>query len=492
MLSKSDYLSYLKHPAWAWLKKNDKQQLPPIDDATQAIFDEGNLFEQYVQQLFPSAAQLSWSGYSEYKTLPARTREALDNGASAILQGRFETDTLTCIVDVLDRVEGDAFDLYEVKSSTKVKDEHIDDLAFQTIVLEECGLTLRSIQVIHCNNAYVREGDVDSEGLTVVADVTDRVRNHIDRIKHEIDNALHVVAQPDPPDLSPRHASTTYFKDWMEVYRHIYPDIPSDSIYNLPGLKPGLVAELEDAGIRSIPEIPDTMLLGKKPLAYIQLVRRDEPVIDHVSIQEFLDSLDYPLYFLDYETYGSVVPPYEGVRPYQQVPFQYSIHRIDSVDAEPVHLEYLHADTDNPSEPLVSSLNEHIGDTGSIIVWNEGFEKGCNDGLADMVPHHAAFLRSLNDRIIDLMIPFARGWYQHQGFYGSASINAVLPVLVPSLSYKELEVSDGTAAQRLWAQTILQGDNKDRREEVLSNLREYCQLDTFAMVAIWRYLQKTG
>ncbi|MDZ7726245.1 MAG: DUF2779 domain-containing protein [Candidatus Campbellbacteria bacterium] len=488
MLSKSDYLQYLKHPAWVWLKKHDKSKLPPVDEDLQARFDDGNLFESYANQLFPHATKLEWNDYSDYKLLPQKTMEALREGAFVIQQGRFEAGDITCIVDVLEHVESNVYNLYEIKASTQAKPEHVEDLAFQTIVLERCGLEIKNTRVIHVDNTYIRKGEISVEGLTATTDITEKVKAQIPITESGIEDALSVISQPDMPDPSPRYASSRGFQEWMDVFRYLYPDTDKHSIYNLPGIRPKLIAQLEDAGIEFIHDIPEEYPLGDKSLQYIKLLEEEESR-DANEIRNFLQSFQYPLYFLDYETYGSVIPPFDGMRPYQQIPFQYSLHRIDAPDAEVVHTDYLHTESSNPASAIVSRLKEDIGSTGAVVVWNESFEKTCNSLLADMVPEESEFLHDLNDRVVDLMVPFSKKWFEHRDFLGSASIKAVLPVLVPELSYKELEVSDGGTAQRLWAQTILRGENDNRQEQVLEDLRAYCELDTLAMVKIWRILQ---
>ncbi|MFB6181684.1 MAG: DUF2779 domain-containing protein [Candidatus Magasanikbacteria bacterium] len=207
-------------------------------------------------------------------------------------------------------------------------------------------------------------------------------------------------------------------------------------------------------------------------------------------MKEFLDDLTFPLYFLDYETASDVIPPFEKTKPYQQIPFQYSLHILESPDGELEHKEYLHQDQTHPIPPLVEQLHEDVEDKGNVIVWHESFEKGRNEDMAEIHPEYSEFLEDLNERIVDLKIPFSEGWFVDKEFFGSASIKNVLPVLVPELSYSELEVQDGQAAQRKWMDAVLR-DKEIDKEELFDELIEYCELDTLAMVEIWRVLRKT-
>lgn len=487
-LSKSDYTTYLRHPAWLWLKKHQKATLPPVDPMLQSLFDAGNKFELYAEQLFPNAVTLGFDNYRAYQSLPARTSKALADGASTIFQGRFEFGQLTCIIDVLQRVGEDTFDLFEIKASTKAKSEHIPDLAFQSIVLSGAGVKLRNIGVVHVDNTYVRNGAIEIEGITSVTDVTERVAERLSQTGLEIEDALSVMARDTMPDPSPRYANSV--SEWREIYNIVRGPVETHSIYNLGGIKPDQVAVLEDAGISRIADIPDGMVLGTRQTRQIAAAKRDGPQVDATAIRRFLGELEYPLYFLDYETFSDVIPPFDGLKPYQATPFQYSLHVLEHEGAELRHLEYLHADNSHPVEPLLAQLSQDIGERGNIVVWYAPFEKGRNKDMATMSPHHAAFLEDVNNRVVDLMVPFKAGWFTHKDFLGSASIKKVLPVLVPELSYDELNIASGDVAQLEWVNTILREKNSPNRERVLSDLKKYCELDTLAMVRIFEVLKR--
>jgi hypothetical protein len=495
-ISKSDYMLFLRHPAWLWLKKFDKYKLPPIDPNLQDMFDAGHEFESYAEELFPSATRLGFNNYNEYLSLPQRTNAALDQGASAILQGRFEVDGLTCIIDVLERVEENIFDLIEIKSSTKAKPEHYYDLAFQTIVLEKSGLKIRNISVIHVDNEYVRNGEIEPEKIINRTDVTNDVRPLIELTLEQIDNASTVLSQKDCPDLSPRFVNqievkgVRWFAEWMEVYKSLKPNLDPYSIYFLSYPNAQQIGELEDNGITRIADIPEELALRPKQVAQIQTTRDNKRIIDKEKIKKFLSSFKYPLYFFDYETFSSVIPAFDGCQPYKDYPFQYSLHVLDSPETKVKHTEYLHLEDSNPMPELIAKLKADIGGSGTILTWNMVYEKGCNDRMAKFYPEHKEFLQSLNQRINDLMIPFSEMWFFDKDFFGSASVKNVMPVLAPELSYKELDISDGLKARRDWTQTILNGQNQDQKDEIITNLRKYCTLDTYAMVRILEELRK--
>ncbi|MBD3366314.1 DUF2779 domain-containing protein [candidate division WWE3 bacterium] len=492
-LSKSDYMHFLRHPAWLWLRKFKKHKLPPIDENLQARFDARHEFELYAEKLYPEAIKLGFDNYEEYRYLPEETLLALEQGAETILQGRFEADGLTCIVDILDRVDKDTFDLIEIKSSTKVKPAHEYDLAFQTIVLEKAGINVRNISIIHVNNKYVKNGKIDPEKITTEVDVTESVRDLLDLTKEQISKAREVLERKEMPDLSPRYANklgisrTRWFHEWLDVYKHLNPDLDPYSIYYLSYPNEEQIAELEDSRIEFIKDVPEELALRDKQKFQIICTRDDKRIIDKEKIQEFLSTFEYPLYFFDYETMSSVIPKFDGFQPYKDYPFQYSLHMQKTPNSEITHEEYLHIEPTNPMPGLLEKLKKDIGNKGSIITWNMSYEKSCNKCMAEFYPEYKKFLDSVNERIVDLMIPFSKMWFVDKDFYGSASIKKVQPVLVPDKSYKEMDVSDGLKARRMWTETILEGKNEEQREKIINDLSEYCTLDTLAMVEIFKF-----
>lgn len=447
-LTKSDYMLFLKQPAWLWLKKNNPSKLPPVDANTQAMFDAGHAFEPYAESLFPEGVALGFSDYSEYTTLPQRTLDAIESGAHVLFQPRFSCSDYTCICDIVKFVDNGVVDLYEIKASTSAKTEHEFDLAFQVAVLEGTGFTVRNISVIHVNNKYVRNGDIEADKITMITDVTEKVRARGEATEKYMPLAATVAKQSEMPDPDPSLAKLGSKNDWLKIYENIVPQAPK--------VWP-----------------PDTA-----------------PTINNEAIKQFLSGLQYPLYFLDYETLMSLIPYFDGLRPYQQVPFQYSLHLLRTPDAALEHREYLHRENSNPSRPLTEQLLADVGDEGTVLVWYEGFEKSRNSELGEMIPEYKQAMEHLNGRVVDLMTPFKEKWYDDPRFEGSASIKKVLPILCPELSYKTLGIQEGASAQRLWMEAVLDGTRDGEKDQILNDLIEYCKLDTLAMVEIFNVLRR--
>jgi hypothetical protein len=259
--------------------------------------------------------------------------------------------------------------------------------------------------------------------------------------------ALSTAQNPKMPDPSPNLAKLGSKNDWLKIYENIIPQSPK--------------------------EYPADI----------------KPTIHHEKIREFIDKLEYPIYFLDYETLMSLIPYFDGHRPYQQIPFQYSLHVLETPDSEVKHLGYLHQENSDPARPLTEQLIKDIGNSGSVLVWYEGFEKSRNKELGDMLPEYKESMEAINNRIVDLMLPFKSKCYDDPRCEGSASIKKVLPVLCPELSYKSLGIQEGGSAQRLWMEAVLDEKRVDQKDQILADLTEYCKLDTLAMVEIFKVIR---
>ncbi|MEX0934592.1 MAG: DUF2779 domain-containing protein, partial [Candidatus Saccharimonadales bacterium] len=366
-----------------------------------------------------------------------------------------------------------------------VKDDHLSDLAFQVIAWEETGIEIGEIYLSYVNKEYRRGQEIEPELLVARERITNKVRKRVREVEEQIPKALAVLDQKECPDLDPKH--TGDLGKWLPVYMHLYPDLPPEHIYNLAQLKPNDIRLLQADGAEDLVGI--TNLEGFNPRQQSQIKAwQEKPPVQLDKIAKFLDKLEFPLWFLDYETVSHAVPIYPGTKAYQEIPFQYSLHVLKKPDAELEHFEYLDKQDDLPVPRLLERLKQDLGDEGSILVWYQAFEKGRNDDMARLAPEHKDWLKSVNKRIIDLMIPFSSGWYIDKNFAGSASIKKVLPAIVPELSYKELDVADGMSAQASWYKAAI--DKAQMKEKIFTDLIKYCFLDTLAMVEIYRFLVK--
>jgi hypothetical protein len=243
-------------------------------------------------------------------------------------------------------------------------------------------------------------------------------------------------------------------------------------------------------GILEIKDIPDGIVTSKAGLRHYNVVKNDIVLIEKENIKNELAQLQYPLYFLDYETFGPSVPLFDGYRPFQRMIFQYSLHIQEKPGEDPKHYTYLAKDWEDPSRNLATDLKKRIGNKGTVIAWNMSFERGCNSEMGERYIEFMEFFKDINERMFDLMQVFKKGYYAHKDFHGSASIKKVLPVLVPELSYTDLVIHEGGTASNKWRDMIDQKTSKEEKEEIYNNLIKYCELDTLAMVKILEKLIK--
>ncbi len=485
MLSKSSYLKSLQCPRYLWLWEHRREEMKtPLDMGSEWMIEEGRLVEEAARTLFPTGTYIK----SFHERGAEQTREFMDAGHHCLFQATALGDDLLAMADIL-RFDParEVWDIFEVKSTTQVKNEHVHDVAFQKLAFERAGYTIGNSAVIHINRDYVRNGSLDVSAFLTIEDVSEPVSEIADTVEAGTMFAKTILALTEEPPLTkfPCHCSP---KD-CPCPLHCFPGLPPQSVFYLRGITTKKARSLYESGIRNIVEIPEGTRLNKTQEKQVLATKQGAPIIDRDAIAKTLESLTYPLYFFDYETFSSAIPPFENFKPGQVMPFQYSLHILRSPDAELEHVEHLAPAYGNTIPDLIAALRSHIGENGTIIVWNKGFEMGCNDEMGLLYPTDAPFLKSVNDRIFDLMEIFTKQYYVDAQFNGSCSIKKVLPVLVPALSHKDLDISEGMAASLSWYRMFDSRKSVEERERTRQNLLEYCKLDTFAMVEIFRYLK---
>ncbi len=487
-LTKSDYLKFLIHPAYLWMQKHAKDKLPPFDEAAQAVVDAGNEVEACARQLFESLGR-SETVESLFADSVRETERYVKAGANVIFQAAVLTDRrLYAKADVLTRNANGSWDLHEIKSATKEKPEYVQDLAFQKNAFEISGYTIRRTRLVHVNGQYVRRGAIEPERLFTSLDLTEKVEQIMPQVRRGIEAALDVMALPECPSDGPADCRNWY--GWRDIYKYLHPDLPATHIINLTRLDLAQARELARLNVTDMREIPDSFALKPPQAAQLAALKAGEPVVHPLKIQHHLGRLKFPLYFFDYETAGGAIPAHDGVRPYQQVPFQYSLHILREPGGKLEHREFLATSRGNPMPTLLDQMRRDLGESGSVIVWYKGFEGGVNEMMAALYSEHADWLHAVNRRLYDLMEIFSNFYYSDARFGGSASIKNVLPVLVPDMRYDGLAIGKGDIASLRWQQAALGEMNATAAAKIFEDLRIYCRQDTLAMVRIYEFLMK--
>lgn len=378
-------------------------------------------------------------------------------------------------------------DIIEIKSSSRLKgsdgSDHRVDASFQKIAAERSGTLVRSVAIMHVDGKYELDGEVEPAALLKIVDVTTDVDEMSSTVSEEIDAALAWLASE---EIDEAHCDCRYvgsIDKRCSAFEQLNPDVPDPSVHLLPRISNKKLRQFDSEGRLGVAKVSlDEVSPLQQPV--LKALQSGDAIIDKAKIAEFIETLNWPLWFYDYETYASAVPIAQGHRPHLQIPVQFSVHRLDE-DGILDHGEFL-AEAPGQEKALISSLRDQVGDVGSAVCWNMSTEKSCNDRLAALQPEYAEWLSRLNERTIDLMDVFKKDWVE-PGFRGSTSIKKVLPVLAPELTYPENDVHDGTGAIIAWKELITTDDG-DRRQNMRRQLLAYCKLDTLAMVRIFQRL----
>lgn len=471
VLSKTDFLIYKDCEKNAWIKihKPTVYKSKPLSVFDQGLLQMGNEVDVLARDLFPQGRY----------------------------QESFATDEFKAIGDIIVTNNDGTSDLYEVKASNngedkKAKDElYTYDLAFQYNVMSELDMAPRKTFLVRLNKEYVREGALNIEKLFTKEDFTERVKAVAEQVKMEMQLAYEILSLEKEPAGHCR-CITRGRSAHCTTFSYSNPDVPAYSIHDISriGNSKKKLEELVDSGIFSLADIPAEFPLSDKQWNQVRASQTGREVIMHEEIAEFLEKIVFPVSFFDYETFAAAIPRFDGYSPFKHIPFQFSMYVLQSHDADPEHKEFLFTEQVKPDKELIKFLYDNLPEKGSVVVWSKKFEKGINDDLAKRNPESAVFLQDVNSRIADLMDIFSDELYVHPDFKGKTSIKYILPVLVPSLSYKVLSIQEGATAMDTWNKIVTGQFSSADAEKAAENLREYCKLDTYAMYAIWRELYR--
>ncbi len=466
-LSKSDFLDYRACAKSFWLKHHKPHAItwPAPGAFDRMLMRDGYAVEAQVKLLVKD-----WSDPEQLT-----------------FQKIFEAERCYARADLVREYADGSIDIFEIKGSTSLKSstgaDHVDDAGFQVAVAKMLGISVRSVNIIHVNGDYVRAGDIDPAALFVVIDVTAEVTEREAVLAAEISAALDQLAQSeiDEHGCSCRHIGS--LDRHCASFAYFNSDIKVPSAHHLPRISAKALTTLDGEGRLAIHDVTEADVT-KAQLPVLRAFLSGEPQLSVDKIAEFVATLIWPLYFYDYETFASAIPLANGHQPQQQLPVQFSLHRLDK-NGDLTHFEFLAGHPGQENE-LCEALIAAAGDAGSAVVWNESFEKSCNKRLTKLLPNHADYFERLNERTVDLMVPF-KADYVHPGFQGSTSIKKVLPVLCPQLQYPKNTVHDGAGAMEAWAE-MANTDDAKRREQLRKELLTYCHLDSLAMVEIFKVL----
>lgn len=491
ILSKSTYMRGLKCHKSLYLNKYGKELRDETSDSQQFIFDQGTEIGELAANLFPNGIDLTPESVFDYTESIRRTEELISRKERVIYEAAFLYEGVLCAIDIL-VFDGKNYKAYEVKGSTSVSDTYIQDASLQYYLITKSGVKLTDISIVHINNGYVKEGEIDINQLFTIQSILTEVlieQKNIPKNIAEFKKILEKKNNTPPIDIG-GHCNSPYSCDFLG---HCWKHIPENSIFDLAGLRSEKKFALYNSGIISfdqITKVAEEKYLSDKHKMQVFAELEQRTYIDKENIRSFINDLKFPLYFLDFETIMPAIPLYDNSKPFQQIVFQYSCHILKTKSSNLEHCEFLaQPDEGDPRKPFIVKLIEDCGKIGDILVYNIGFEKARLNELAENYPEYATSINEIIERLKDLMIPFFKRWYYTPEMKGSYSIKAVLPALVPDMSYSDLEIQEGGTASATFTE-MAKGTFKGDVAKTRKALIEYCTLDTFAMVKLYEKLKE--
>ena len=485
-LTKSKYLGGLQCHKRLWNEDKHPDRAADISRSQQRRFDQSKEVGILARDYFPKGVLID---AIDPLVAVKQTEEAIKRGEKYIFEATFIFNDVLVKCDILQK-DSNSWKIVEVKASTVnrtvkaskiVKQEYLHDLAIQKYVLTGHGLSISGTQLMLINSKECVYPDLSN--LFIIEDATAQVNQLIDNVDSNIEIFKTILNGNDEPQVLIGEQCDKPYRCPFKEY--CWQDVPKKSIFTIPGLNRKKKNMLIEEGIFSIFDLPTDYSLTSPQRIYVNSILRNEPSINKTAIREELGNLQHPIHFLDFESDNPAVPRFNGLRPYQQFPFQYSCHILQS-NGTITHHEYLHTDKSDPRKHLLESLLNHVSATGSVVVYKASFEKGVLKDLADYFPEHTLTLQSIIDRLWDQLVIFQKH-YMHPDFCGSNSLKAVLPVLVSSLRHKDLDVQEGLEAQVVW-NLMLNTTNETKKSEMIEHLKAYCGLDTLATVEIHKVL----
>lgn len=489
-ISKSKYCQGVQCPKMLWLHKNNPDA---FDESVMdpAVLATGNEVGDLAMGLFGEFQEIPFNR-NDFGSMLRKTKELIQQGTPIITEATFSYQGLLCMVDILKNIGNHTVELYEVKSSTEMKDIYYDDASFQRYVLTMAGYNVRRVCLVHLNNQYIRHGELDLSQLFHVEDITEEAFAAHDAVAANVERFKSYLTQREEPsnDIG-EHCFAPYACGFFDYCtRHL----PQPNVFAVAGMRTATKCNHYRQGVISFPDLQKHGKLNQNQLLQVNTELTEKLHIDEEAIREFLSTLSYPLYFLDFETFSPAIPPYDGLKPYERIVFQYSLHYIEEEGGKLEHKEFLAKPNGDPRRELAEQLCEDIPLDVCTTAYNMGFEKSVIAGLARLFPDLQDHLMNIHANIKDIMLPF-----QHKDLYvkamqGSYSIKYVLPALFPdepSLDYSNLEdIHNGGDASSAFARM---SDMESREQENMrKNLLKYCCLDTFAMVKVWEKLREVA
>ena len=483
-LSKSKYVTFCNCPKALWLRTY-KPDVEVKDSGVESRFETGNKVGDLAMQYFGDFVEVTTiddNGKLDLTTMIKKTQDEITKDTPVICEASFAYDGNYCAVDILKKNE-DGYDIYEVKSSTKIeKDVYYKDIAYQKWLLEKCGLKINNVYLMNINNEYIFDGTLNIQELFKTTLLNKEVEEYYKVVDKNVADAKKILSNNSEPKCPVGEYCFSPYK--CGFFKYCTGGLEYPNVFDL--FTSSKAIKYYNDEIKTYNQLKDEKLTDNQKKE-LEAELYDKEFIDKQNIKKFLDSLKYPLYFLDFETMQLVIPEFVGTHPYQQIAFQYSLHILDKPNGTLTHKEYLGESGKNPMEGLAKQLCEDITEDSTVLVYNDVFEKGRLKDMAGLFPAYSERLLKIRENILDLMVPFRSKHYYTKDMQVSYSIKYVLPALFPNdptLDYHNLEgdVHNGGEAMDLFPK--IKDMSKEDQEKARKDLLKYCELDTYAMVKV--------
>lgn len=490
-LSKSRYCELWQCPKMAWLKKY-KPEMALLDESATARFQTGTEVGELARNIFGGYVDVTVYTNDEIdlSKMINNTKLEILKETPVICEASFEAEGLYCAVDIL-KLKDDGYAIYEVKSSTQSdKAVYLADIAYQKYVLEHCGVNVTGTYLVTLNSDYILDGELDITKLFRIENVDEEIVVETENLKANLKIAEDILVSETEPQIDLSISCNKPYK--CAFWNYCTRALPNPSVFDLYKMNFDKKLGLYRRGLYSYEALVNcNEIKNEKQKRQIDYYLNEKcTFLNKPKIRDFLSNLSFPLYFLDFETMQPAIPVFQGTKPYQQIPFQYSLHYYESDNSELMHKEFLAESGADPRRQLAEKLCNDIPMDVCVTAYNKAFECARIKELAVSFPDLAEHLLNIESNIVDLLVPFQSGYYYKKEMGGSFSIKSVLPALFPNdpeLDYHNLNgVHNGSEAMTIFPK--IKNMPLEEQQKARKNLLKYCELDTYAMVKVWEKL----
>ena len=486
VLTKSRFMSGLKCDLLLWNQyhsENTMHYSPKNESNLHRMNIQNDSVLLFARSLYPDGIEVSKKSnmYSAHHTTQKLIKERKTIYNASFLSSEYFSKTDILVPSTQD----DSWEIIEIKSSINIKRDNVKSLSFQLHVAKLCGLQINNCSILNINPDYVYDGNLAISQFFVKTSLTDKIKFAQEEFHRQLEYLKGLIKKTEVPQMNHEYSCSSPKNCNLKT---CWKDLGDGDIFNL---REGgdLVSKLYKSGIHYLKDIPNDTELSTSQKIQIEAERNKTPYLQEEKLKNFVDSLQYPLYFLDFETVNPALPLYNKTKPYQHVPFLYSLHVQETPDLPLQHYSFIDSGKQDPRLNILAELSKLILPIGTIVCYNDTFEKRCLRESVQLFPEYSDWYSSINENFKDLSDPFKYFYYYHPNQNGSASLKAVLPALT-GLDYKELGINDGNMANLEFLRAKTMNLPQEEIEGIYQFLLDYCKMDTYAMFKVVEALRK--